>query len=159
MCFWAFARESQGQIERGSWCIGCESCWHGSRHWCVHFLFRLNAFNLSKISPSPWRRNIRSKGSAVSRNEKLIDKFYSLVICADSAPETHTQNAAMSGASHYLACIVLSDAGCAADCAKMQHYAEYFQLSVLMAYHGCPTGGCVSGGKSAFWVPGGKLVV
>jgi predicted amidohydrolase len=41
----------------------------------------------------------------------------------------------------------------------MQHYAMNLQLGVLMANHGGPSGGYTSAGKSAFWAPGGKLVV
>jgi predicted amidohydrolase len=100
-----------------------------------------------------------SKGNAVSRNERLFDTSYSLVICADTAHETHAENAAQSGAALYLAGVLVSEAGYAADSAKMQHYATSLDLGVLMANHGGPSGGYVSAGKSAFWAPGGKLVV
>jgi predicted amidohydrolase len=41
----------------------------------------------------------------------------------------------------------------------MQHYARSLNLGVLMANHGGPSGAYVSAGKSAFWAPGGKLIV
>lgn len=106
----------------------------------------------------PGEELFASKGNAVSSNEKLLDTSYSLAICADTAHEAHAKKAAESGSSLYLAGVLVSEAGYAADSAKMQHYATRFHLGVLMANHGGPSGGYVSAGKSAFWAPGGKLV-
>lgn len=100
-----------------------------------------------------------SKGNAVNGNEKLLDTSYSLAICADTAHEAHAKNAAESGSSLYLAGVLVSEAGYAVDSAKTQHYATSLHLGFLMANHGGPSGGYVSAGKSAFWAPGGKLVV
>ncbi len=107
----------------------------------------------------PGEEIFASKGNAVSRIEKLFDTSYSLAICADTAHETHAENAAKSGAALYLAGVLVSETGFAADSAKMQHYATSLHLGVLMANHAGPSGGYVSAGKSAFWAPGGKLVV
>ena len=107
----------------------------------------------------PGEEIFASKGNAVSHNKEMLDRSYSLAICADTAHDTHSKNAAMSGASLYLAGVLVSEAGYAADSAKMQHYAASLGLGVLMANHGGPSGGYVSAGKSAFWAPGGKLVV
>jgi predicted amidohydrolase len=65
----------------------------------------------------------------------------------------------MTGASLYLAGVLVSHAGYAADAAKMQQHASHLNLGVLMANHGGPSGPYVSAGKSAFWAPGGNLVV
>ncbi len=107
----------------------------------------------------PGEEIFASKGDVVSNNSPLHGESYSLAICADTAHETHAENAAKSGATLYLAGVLVSEAGYAADSAKMQQYATSHQLGVLMANHGGPSGGYASAGKSAFWAPGGKLVV
>ena len=107
----------------------------------------------------PGEEIFASKGYVVCSNNQLHGKSYALAICADTAHETHAENAAKSGATLYLAGVLVSEAGYAADSAKMQHYATSLHLGVLMANHGGPSGGCASAGKSAFWAPGGKLVV
>ena len=96
---------------------------------------------------------------ATVRTDALLGQSYSLAICADTAYEAHAANAAKAGASLYLAGVLVSEAGYAADSAKMQRYAASLGLGVLMANHGGPSGGCVSAGKSAFWAPSGKLIV
>lgn len=107
----------------------------------------------------PGEEIFATMGNESSRNDRLFGKTYSLAICADTAHETHAENAAKSGSSLYLAGVLVSEAGYAADSAKMQHYAKSLHLGVLMANHGGPSGGYVSAGKSAFWAPGGQLVV
>jgi predicted amidohydrolase len=107
----------------------------------------------------PGEELFASRGNAVSSKEKLLYTSYSLAICADTAHEAHAKTAAESGSSLYLAGVLVSEAGYAADSAKMQHYATSLHLGVLMANHGGPSGGYLSAGKSAFWAPGGKLVV
>lgn len=107
----------------------------------------------------PGEEIFTTNDNEASRNDRLFGESYSLAICADTAHETHAENAAKSGSSLYLAGVLVSEAGYAADSAKMQHYARSLNLGVLMANHGGPSGGYVSAGKSAFWAPGGKLVV
>ena len=107
----------------------------------------------------PGEEIFASKGNVVSSNNQLHGKSYALAICADTAHETHAENAAKSGATLYLAGVLVSEAGYATDSAKMQHHATSLHLGVLMANHGGPSGGYASAGKSAFWAPGGKLVV
>jgi predicted amidohydrolase len=107
----------------------------------------------------PGEEIFASKGNAFSSNSQLQGKPYSLAICADTAHEAHAENAAKSGASLYLAGVLVSQTGYPADSAKMQHYAMSLHLGVLMVNHGGPSGGYTSAGKSAFWAPGGKLVV
>lgn len=84
---------------------------------------------------------------------------YSLATCADTAHEQHASAASVSGASLYLASVLVSESGYAADAAKLQRYAERHRLAVLMANHSGPSGGYVTAGKSAFWSPGGERVV
>jgi predicted amidohydrolase len=100
-----------------------------------------------------------TKCPAASRTDAVLGESFSLAICADTAHETHATNAAKAGASLYLAGVLVSEAGYAADSAKMQRYATSLSLGVLMANHGGTSGGYVSAGKSAFWAPGGKMVV
>jgi predicted amidohydrolase len=100
-----------------------------------------------------------TKGNAPSPKIELLRESYSLAICADTAHETHAASAAKAGASLYLAGVCVSEAGYATDGANMQHYAASLHLGVLMANHGGPSGGYVSAGKSAFWAPGGTLVI
>lgn len=107
----------------------------------------------------PGEELFASKGNTESRTDELLGKSFSLAICADTTHESHAASAAMAGASLYLAGVLVSEAGYAADTAKMQHYATSLNLGVLMANHGGPSGGYVSAGKSAFWAPGGSLVV
>ncbi|MES2880269.1 MAG: carbon-nitrogen hydrolase family protein [Pseudomonadota bacterium] len=99
------------------------------------------------------------KGDVASHTDELLGESFSLAICADTTHETHAASAAMAGASLYLAGVLVSEAGYATDTAKMQHYASSLNLGVLMSNHGGPSGGYRSAGKSAFWAPGGKLVV
>lgn len=107
----------------------------------------------------PGEEKFAAKGDAVSQKNELLGESFSLAICADTTHETHAANAAMAGASLYLAGVLVSEAGYATDTAKMHHYASNLNLGVLMSNHGGPTGGYVSAGKSAFWAPGGRLVV
>lgn len=107
----------------------------------------------------PGEERFASQGVAESRTDELLGSAFSLAICADTTQASHAQGAAMAGASLYLAGVLVSEAGYAADTALLQHYASTLPMGVLMANHGGPSGGFVSAGKSAFWAPGGKLVV
>jgi predicted amidohydrolase len=80
-------------------------------------------------------------------------------ICADIGQATHAALAAQAGATLYLAGVLVSEAGYAKDASAMQHYAQSHGMGTLMANHGGPSGDYVSAGRSAFWAPGGALVV
>lgn len=80
-------------------------------------------------------------------------------ICADIGQATHAALAAQAGATLYLAGVLVSEAGYAKDSAALQQYAQIHGMGTLMANHGGPSGDYVSAGKSAFWAPGGDLVV
>lgn len=79
-------------------------------------------------------------------------------ICADIGQPSHAAKAAQAGATLYLAGVLVSEAGYAADARALQQYARQHKMGTLMANHGGPSGGYVSAGKSAFWAPGGTLV-
>ncbi|MDP3652792.1 MAG: carbon-nitrogen hydrolase family protein [Rhodoferax sp.] len=80
-------------------------------------------------------------------------------ICADIGQPTHAALAAQAGATLYLAGVLVSEAGYAKDSAALQQYAQIHGMGTLMANHGGPSGDYISAGKSAFWAPGGDLVV
>lgn len=107
----------------------------------------------------PAEERFAAKGKAYSRTEELLGRSYSLAICADTTHESHAANAAVSGASLYLAGVLISEGGYADDAGKMQQYATRHNFGVLMVNHGGPSGGYVSAGRSAFWAPGGKIIV
>jgi predicted amidohydrolase len=106
----------------------------------------------------PGEDQFAAAGDAAGLKYDLNGVSFSLAICADTAHEQHARNAATAGAPLYLAGVLVSEGGYAADTARMQHYAASLGLGVLMANHGGPSGGYVSAGKSAFWAPGGNLV-
>jgi predicted amidohydrolase len=89
----------------------------------------------------------------------LRDTSYALAICADTSHPSHAQAAAATGAALYLAGVLVSEAGYAADSAQLAQYAQQFNIGVLMANHGGPSGGYLAAGRSAFWAPGGQQVV
>ena len=99
-----------------------------------------------------------SPGPAGSRIHTLHGQSLAQAICADTSHAQHPTQAAAAGATLYLAGVLVSEAGYAADAGAMQHYARTLAMGVLMANHGGPSGGYVSAGKSAFWAPGGELV-
>lgn len=84
---------------------------------------------------------------------------YVEAICADTTHAAHARAAAEAGATLYLAGVLISEGGYAADAALLQGYAAQHDMGVLLANHAAPSGGYAVAGKSAFWAPGGKLVV
>lgn len=107
----------------------------------------------------PGEEVFANPGEIGARRHPLGDEAYSLAICADTAHEQHASAASASGASLYLAGVLLSESGYAADASNLQRNAARYGLAVLMANHGGPSGGYVSAGRSAFWSPDGKLVI
>ena len=86
----------------------------------------------------PGEELFAAQGVVFSRRDELLGKSFSLAICADTSHETHARNAAATGASLYLASVLASEAGYAADSANMRRYASALKLGVLMANHGAP---------------------
>jgi predicted amidohydrolase len=83
---------------------------------------------------------------------------YVEAICADTTHAAHAQAAADAGAALYVAGVLISQGGYAADAALMQGHARCHRMGVLMANHGAPSGGYATAGQSAFWGPDGELV-
>ena len=107
----------------------------------------------------PGEENYVAKGEAVSHNHNLLDQSFALAICADTSHEQHAVCAANTGASLYLASVLVSESCYSADSANLHRYATKLNLGVLMSNHGGPSRGYAAAGKSAFWAPGGRLVV
>lgn len=82
-----------------------------------------------------------------------------LSVCADFAYACHARTAAKAGAGVYAASVLISDNGYSHDCRLLKDYAQEHSLGVLMANHGGSSGGWACAGRSAFWAPGGQLVV
>ncbi|MES2818224.1 MAG: carbon-nitrogen hydrolase family protein [Pseudomonadota bacterium] len=90
-------------------------------------------------------------GQADSCTHLLGQERYALAICADIAQDCHPQAASAAGATLYLAGVLISESGYAADAARLKQHAEHFGMAVLMANHGGPSGGYRCAGRSAFW--------
>jgi predicted amidohydrolase len=88
----------------------------------------------------------------------LHGQHYVEAICADTTHAAHAQAAAQAGATLYVAGVLISEAGYAADEALLRGHAEAHNMGVLMANHAAPSGGYTCAGKSAFWAPGGELL-
>lgn len=87
------------------------------------------------------------------------DERIALSICADFTHASHARAAAESGAGIYATSVLISENGYPHDSELLQGYAAELSLGVLMANHGSPSGGWACAGRSAFWAPGGRLVV
>jgi predicted amidohydrolase len=98
-------------------------------------------------------------GAIAAHCRALNDHRYAQAICADTSHRAHAAAAAEDGASLYLAGVLISKGGYAADAAKLQSYATDFGMGVLIANHGAPSGGYDAAGRSAFWSPGGTLLI
>lgn len=107
----------------------------------------------------PGEEKYVAKGEAVSHSHGIRDQSFALAICADTSHEQHAVCAANTGASLYLASVLVSESGYPADSALLRRYATKLNVGVLMSNHGGPSGGYAAAGKSAFWAPGGRLVV
>ncbi|MCW2314295.1 carbon-nitrogen hydrolase family protein [Rhodoferax antarcticus] len=98
-------------------------------------------------------------GDTGCQRHEVRDTSYALAICADTSHPSHAHAAAATGAALYLAGVLVSEAGYAADSAQLAQYAQQFNIGVLMVNHGGPSGGYLAAGQSAFWAPGGQPVV
>jgi predicted amidohydrolase len=107
----------------------------------------------------PGEEQYAAAGKTGSQRHGIGDQSFALAICADTAHEQHARAAAATGASLYLASVLVSQGGYPADSAQLQRYASTLDIGVLMANHGGPSGGYACAGQSAFWAPGGQPVV
>jgi predicted amidohydrolase len=88
----------------------------------------------------------------------IAGEVAALAICADTSHAVHAAHAAGTGASLYLAGSFITPEGYARDDANLRTYATEHSLVVAMANYGGSSGGMESGGRSAVWAPGGRLL-
>ena len=86
------------------------------------------------------------------------DQVCAPAICYDTEHRAHAEAARHAGAGIYLAGVLWSDAGYAADAATLAGHARELGLLAVLANHGAPSGGYRSAGRSAVWAPGGTLL-
>jgi predicted amidohydrolase len=98
-------------------------------------------------------------GAIGTHCDTLNGHRYAQGICADTTHRAHVAAAAQAGATLYLASVLISKGGYAADAAKLQSYAADLDLAVMIANHAAPSGGYDAAGRSAFWTPGGELLI
>lgn len=98
-----------------------------------------------------------SAGTSDAASFPLGRERFALAICADTGHAEQAAAAAATGASLYLASVLISEQGYVADCTTLQGHAARHGFGVLMANHGGPSGGYVSAGRSAFWNAEGQL--
>jgi predicted amidohydrolase len=98
-------------------------------------------------------------GAIEARCQTLNGHRYAQAICADTGHQAHAAAAVAAGALLYLAGVLISKGAYAADAAKLQQYAKDFGIGVMIANHAAPSGGYDAAGRSAFWCPGGDLLV
>ncbi|MDP3815719.1 carbon-nitrogen hydrolase family protein [Pseudomonas sp.] len=78
-------------------------------------------------------------------------------ICADTNHRSHAEWCAESGATIYIAGVLITARGYAADTRQLQAHARNLNMLVAMANHSQPTGGWKPIGKSAIWAPSGLI--
>lgn len=100
-----------------------------------------------------------SPGTALVQQHESHGVPFALAICADTGRDEHAHAASVSGAALYLAGSLVSVGGYERDAANLATRARKYRMGVLMANHGADSGGYFSAGRSAFWAPGGELVV
>lgn len=83
------------------------------------------------------------------------DEHVGVGICADTCHAQHPQQCAAMGATVYVAGVLVSVGGYAADAALFAGYAVQHGMLTVMANHNRPTGGWVPAGKSGIWTPEG----
>ncbi|KAA0018837.1 carbon-nitrogen hydrolase family protein [Salinicola corii] len=82
-----------------------------------------------------------------------------IAICADTNAPEHAEHCAALGATVYLAGVLITAGGYAADTAQLARTAARHDLLVGMANHNAASGGMMAIGKSGFWTAAGALTV
>ncbi len=100
-----------------------------------------------------------SEGARVAERHELADQSFVLAVCADTNHPQHAQRAAATGASLYLAGVLVSQKGYPLDAANLRRYAADYGMTTLLANHAGPAGPYISAGRSAIWGPDGTLVM
>jgi predicted amidohydrolase len=98
-------------------------------------------------------------GAIGAQAHGLHGQRYVEAICADTTHAAHAQAAAEAGATLYVAGALISSGGYEKDAALLRGHAQAHNMGVLLANHAANTGGYTVAGRSAFWAPGGQLIV
>ncbi|WP_223160909.1 YrhK family protein [Salinicola aestuarinus] len=81
-----------------------------------------------------------------------------IAICADTNAPEHAERCAALGATVYLAGVLITEGGYAADTAQLARTAARHDWLVGVANHNAPSGGMEAIGRSGFWHADGELV-
>ncbi len=82
-----------------------------------------------------------------------------MAICADITHPEHPEGLAGSDLFLYSASVLMSDNGYDLETSLLKSYAKKYDMAVLMANYGGPTGGWISAGKSIIFNEKGDVVV
>jgi predicted amidohydrolase len=107
----------------------------------------------------PGEDKFAAPGSAVSQLIDVRGVPVALAVCADTLNQQHPHAALIAGATLYVASSVIIPEGYAHQVELLSRYAKMFSFGVLLANHAFATGGYISAGGSAAWLPGGELLV
>jgi predicted amidohydrolase len=89
---------------------------------------------------------------------RVRGEIVGLSICADSSRPAHPAGYAAAGAGVYVASMFLNAEWDATDRPRLPRYAAEHGMLVLLANHAASVGTYRSVGRSAAWVPGGRLL-
>jgi predicted amidohydrolase len=82
-----------------------------------------------------------------------------VAVCADVGRPAHPQRAADRGATTYLASMFVIRSDLKRETDTLRAYAVQHSMTVVFANFGGPSGGLVSGGRSAIWSERGERIV
>lgn len=88
----------------------------------------------------------------------IDEERVAIAICADTNAPEHAEHCAALGATIYLAGVLITAGGYAADTAQLARTAARHDLLVGMANHNAASGGMVAIGRSGFWTSEGQLI-
>lgn len=118
---------------------------------------RRSAYRKHFVDPS--EVEFAAPGAAISQLHTVGGVPAALAICADTGNPLHPHAAAVAGARLYLAGSLISRKGHAAEQTRLATYAKLHGMGVLLVNHALDSGGYVTAGASAYWAPGGALVI
>jgi predicted amidohydrolase len=107
----------------------------------------------------PGEERFASPGPSHPFLGEIKGEKFACAICADTSHPEHAKAAAKAGAALYVVGACWSAKGYGPSAAQLQSYAARHDMAVLLANFGGPSGGYDCAGISAFWAPGGKLIV
>jgi predicted amidohydrolase len=107
----------------------------------------------------PGEDRYAAPGSAISGLIDVRGVPVALAICADTTHQAHPHAAVLAGATLYVAGSLITPGGYVKDATQLASHASQFSVGILMANHAFESGGNVSAGRSAAWMPDGQLLV